>query len=327
MDRILLADDDVELGEMLTQYLSSEDFLVDTAHDGETARAMARRGDYDLIVLDIMMPRINGFNVLRALRMRSLVPVLILTARGADVDSIVGLELGANDHLAKPRNPRVLVARIRAILRRTPVTPQIGEESLTLGDIEINTGTRTAYRAGDAVPLTSTEYCGLEVLLPDAGHVVSKPALSERALGLILTSYDRSLDMHVSNLRKKTWSIAEQPGENSDRSWYRLSIYSCLIGSLPCAACCREQQSHHGDFAGVGSIDFPASWRNRNHEHTARFVDRTTREIGIPMAIGARRIHVLLQFLVEAVLLSAIGSGAGVVIGVTISKIISAVAG
>ena len=204
MSRILLADDDVELGEMLTQYLAAEGFAVDTAHDGETALARARSGNYDLVILDVMMPRMNGFDVLRELRARSLIPVLMLTARGEDVDSIVGLELGADDYLAKPCNPRVLVARVRAILRRaeSAAAPD-GPAILKLGDLEINAGTRRVQLRGQPVAMTSTEYSVLEALLHEAGHVVSKANLSERALGRKLTRYDRSLDMHVASLRKK----------------------------------------------------------------------------------------------------------------------------
>lgn len=204
VSRILLADDDVELGEMLTQYLAAEGFAVDTAHDGETALAKARSGDFDLVVLDVMMPRLNGFDVLRELRAKSLIPVLMLTARGEDVDSIVGLELGADDYLAKPCNPRVLVARVRAILRRAEsASAPDGPAILKLGDLELHAGTRRVQLRGQAVAMTSTEYSVLEVLLHEAGHVVSKANLSERALGRKLTRYDRSLDMHVASLRKK----------------------------------------------------------------------------------------------------------------------------
>jgi two-component system, OmpR family, response regulator len=208
MNRILLADDDVELGEMLTQYLATEGFAVDTAHDGETALAKARSGDYDLVVLDVMMPRMSGFDVLRELRAKSLTPVLMLTARGEDVDSIVGLELGADDYLAKPCNPRVLVARVRAILRRAESAgaPEGQEDAppvLKLGDVEMHPGTRRVLLRGEAVALTSTEYSVLEALLHEAGRVVSKANLSELALGRKLTRYDRSLDMHVASLRKK----------------------------------------------------------------------------------------------------------------------------
>ena len=215
MNRILLADDDVELCGMLKQYLEVEGFQISMAHDGEAALNQARTGNYDLIVLDVMMPQLNGFDVLRELRRDSLMPVLMLTARGEDVDSIVGLELGADDYLPKPCNPRVLVARIRAILRRaqTQAQTQHGEESaspetLKLGDLEIRTGSRTVTLDGKPVTMTSTEYSVLEVLLREAGHVVSKAELSERALGRELTRYDRSIDMHLSSLRKKLGPLA-----------------------------------------------------------------------------------------------------------------------
>ena len=214
MNHILLADDDAELTEMLTQYLVAEGFDVDSAPDGETALSMARSGAFDLMVLDVMMPRKNGFDVLRDLRAQSLMPVLMLTARDEDVDSIVGLELGADDYLPKPCNPRVLVARIRAILRRAGPVPDTDgidtPQTLTLGDLEMHTGTRRVLCGGQPLAMTSTEYSVLEVLLREAGHVVSKVDLSERALGRKLTRYDRSLDMHVSSLRKKLGSL---PGD------------------------------------------------------------------------------------------------------------------
>lgn len=208
MTRILLADDDVELCEMLKEYLAPEGFSVDTANDGATALAKAMSGDYDLVVLDVMMPNKNGLDVLRELRTHSLMPVLMLTARDEDVDSIVGLELGADDYLGKPCNPRVLVAHIRSILRRAepPRTDQDGgtaSEAIRLNDLEMHTGSRTVTCKGTRIEMTSTEYSVLEVLLREAGRVVSKMELSERALGRKLSRYDRSLDMHVSNLRKK----------------------------------------------------------------------------------------------------------------------------
>lgn len=208
MQRILLADDDVELCEMLKEYLAAEGFTLVAAHDGETALDKARGSAFDLIILDVMMPRKNGFDVLRDLRTRTKIPVLMLTARGEDVDSITGLELGADDYLAKPCNPRVLVARIRAILRRAEArhggrAGSIAPEALRFGDLQIHSGTRTVTCQGKAVEMTSTEYCVLEALLREAGRVVSKSNLSERALDRKLAPYDRSLDMHVSNLRKK----------------------------------------------------------------------------------------------------------------------------
>jgi two-component system response regulator CpxR len=207
MARILLADDDAELGDMLADYLGKEGFEVELAHDGSTALARAVAAEYDLLILDIMMPGRGGFDVLRELRAHSMLPVLILTARGDDVDSIVGLELGADDYLAKPSNPRVLAARIRAILRRAQAHAEPDEGNsprrIALNDLVIHSGSRTVERAGQPLSMTSTEFSLLHVLLSEAGNVVSKAALSERALGRKLSQYDRSLDMHVSNLRRK----------------------------------------------------------------------------------------------------------------------------
>jgi len=204
---LLVVDDDSELCAMLQEYLAGEGFLVDLAHDGDTALLMASSTAYDLLVLDVMMPRRNGFDVLRELRRHSATPVVMLTARGDDVDSIVGLELGADDYLAKPCNPRVLVARINAILRRVSNQADLNRgtesERLQLDDIELHPGARSVLRRGEPVALTSTEYSVLEVLLRAAGQVVSKAELSKRALDRELTRYDRSLDMHVSNLRRK----------------------------------------------------------------------------------------------------------------------------
>ena len=208
MNRILLADDDTELCEMLREYLEAEGFDVEAVHDGEAALQKALANVHDLLVLDVMMPKRNGFDVLRDLRKTSLIPVLMLTARDEDVDSIIGLELGADDYLPKPCNPRVLVARIRAVLRRTLAGAEDAgtnrpPDILTLDDLEMHTGSRTVELSGMPVTLTSTEYSVLEVLLREAGHVVSKGDLSERALGRKLTRYDRSIDMHLSSLRKK----------------------------------------------------------------------------------------------------------------------------
>lgn len=201
--RVLLADDDEELCEMLGAYLRREGFEVDAANDGEAALDRALSGSYDLIVLDVMMPKRDGFDVLRRLRRESLVPVLMLTARGSDVDSIVGLELGADDYLPKPCNPRVLTARMRAVLRRAGAEAEEDGGDLQVGDLELRRAARRVRRGGEAVELTSTEFSVLAVLLHSAGRVVSKEALSEQALGRKLTRYDRSLDMHISNLRRK----------------------------------------------------------------------------------------------------------------------------
>jgi two-component system response regulator CpxR len=208
MAGILLADDDVELCEMLTQYLVAEGFAVEAVYDGETALARAGSGRFDLLVLDVMMPRKNGFDVLRELRVHAQTPVLMLTARDEDVDSIIGLELGADDYLAKPCNPRVLVARIRAVLRRAE-SPSPVTETLRFDDLEMHTGSRSVRCLDRAIAMTSTEYTVLEVLLRHAGQVVAKTELSDLALGRKLTRYDRSLDMHVSSLRRK---LGVRPG-------------------------------------------------------------------------------------------------------------------
>lgn len=215
MNQLLLADDDIELCDMLRQYLETEDFKVDTAHDGETALSMARSGQHELLILDIMMPRMNGLDVLRELRRHSQIPVLILTARGDDVDSIIGLELGADDYLPKPASPRVLVARIRAILRRVAADSESHAESASparfvFDDLELQTGTRSVNLNGDPLVITSTEYSMLECLLRHAGHVISKEELSQQVLGRKLESYDRSVDMHVSNLRRKLGPLPDR---------------------------------------------------------------------------------------------------------------------
>jgi DNA-binding response OmpR family regulator len=208
---ILLADDDRDLSAMLREYLVRDGYRVDTAEDGNAALKRALDEDFDLIVLDVTMPGMNGFDVLRALRAQKVTPVLMLTARGDDVDSIVGLELGADDYLGKPANPRVLEARIRAVLRRGQTRPETPGHSQLLhqGDLVLNGGDRTVRRAGQTVVLTSTEFSVLEVLMHEAGKVVSKNDLCAQALGRALSRFDRSLDMHVSNLRQKLGPLAD----------------------------------------------------------------------------------------------------------------------
>ncbi|APZ44178.1 response regulator transcription factor [Acidihalobacter ferrooxydans] len=205
MNRVLLVDDDVELCEMLGEYLSAEGFDVLLRHDAESGVPAALGGDVDAVVLDIMMPGQSGLEALREIRQQSLMPVLMLTAKGDDVDRIVGLELGADDYLPKPCNPRELVARLRAVLRRS-VPTKLGEE-LSIGPATLRPAERLAEWAGEALPLTSTEFNLLEVLMRNVGHVVSKDELSERALGHPLARYDRSVDVHISNLRRKLGNL------------------------------------------------------------------------------------------------------------------------
>ena len=202
MADILLVDDDTELTSMLSEYLTSESFNVDQANDGLAGLNQARSKNYDAIVLDVMMPEMDGFSVLRELRQSQSTPVIMLTAKGEDVDRIVGLEMGADDYLPKPCNPRELVARLKAVLRRTQFAPQVQEEIKT-GELEVHPKSRKAFYKSEPLPLTSSEYNLLEALARQVGQVVDKETLSEQALGKKLTAYDRSIDMHMSKLRQK----------------------------------------------------------------------------------------------------------------------------
>ena len=199
---ILLADDDVELSDLLKEFFESEGFAVRVAYDGADALQQARQPGLDLMVLDIMMPEMNGMDVLKELRHDSRLPVIMLTARGDDMDRILGLELGADDYVPKPCNPRELLARIRAVMRRVPV--QESEQNVIVtDDLELNQGARTLTKSGEAVELTSTEFSILMELLQHRGEVVSKRDLYMSALGREPVPHDRSVDMHVSNLRRK----------------------------------------------------------------------------------------------------------------------------
>jgi DNA-binding response OmpR family regulator len=211
MSRVLLVDDDTELTEMLNDYLDAEGFQVQAVHDGEAGVEAALHGGPDVVVLDVMLPRLSGIEALRQIRQQSQVPVLMLTAKGDDVDRIVGLELGADDYLPKPCNPRELVARLRAILRRSEgrVAESDQEDRLQIGQMLLLPAQRIARWNDDRLDLTSTEFNLLEVLIRHAGQVVSKVELSREALGRDLERYDRSLDMHVSNLRRKLGTLPD----------------------------------------------------------------------------------------------------------------------
>lgn len=208
MSRILVIDDDIELCELLTDYLSGEGFDVESVNRGEQGAQQALAADYSLIVLDVMLPGMNGFDVLRKIREASKTPVIMLTARGDDIDRIVGLELGADDYLPKPFNPRELIARIRAVQRRSDtieqsVAPAEKPGELKVGDIILCPANRSVKKNGALVELTSVEFTLLEILLRQAGEVISREDLVEKALGRRLSAYDRSIDVHVSALRKK----------------------------------------------------------------------------------------------------------------------------
>lgn len=199
---IMLIDDDRELGTMLTDFLGPDRLELTVCGTGEDGLQRLASGDFDLIILDIMLPGISGLDALKEIRQSSDIPVIMLTARGDDVDRIIGLEFGADDYLAKPFNPRELVARIKAILRRSQPQPP-DTTQLQLGPIQMDSRTRRASVSGSALRLTGTEFEILRCLLETPGEVVSKEQLSERALGRRLLPYDRSIDTHISNLRGK----------------------------------------------------------------------------------------------------------------------------
>jgi DNA-binding response OmpR family regulator len=200
---ILLVDDDAELCGLLSEFLLHEGFTVECAHEGHIGLEMALQPGVDLVVLDVMLPGIDGFEILKRLRQQSKVPVMMLTARGEDVDRIVGLELGADDYLAKPFNPRELVARIRAVLRRYAPRPLDASGRLEVNGVTLDPGAREVFSNGKPVELTTFEFDILELLMRSAGHVLSRDALMENFYSRKATPFDRSLDMHISHLRKK----------------------------------------------------------------------------------------------------------------------------
>lgn len=209
MNNLLIIDDDTELCELLSDYLTPEGFTVQSVHNGEAGAALVLSGRHDLVVLDVMLPGLNGFEVLRRIRSASQIPVLMLTARGDDVDRIVGLEMGADDYLPKPFNPRELVARIRAIQRRAVAVPEDPDSAaerearLVVGDLDLNPVTRILARSGERLELTAVEFSLLQILLRQPGRVASRDDLAETVLGRKLELFDRSIDVHVSSLRKK----------------------------------------------------------------------------------------------------------------------------
>ncbi len=202
--RILLADDDEELCHLLRDFLVREGFDVDLAHDGEEALRLAHAGGYDAVILDVMLPQRSGLELLRELRRSSKLPVLMLTALGEDIDRILGLELGADDYVPKPCNPREIAARLRAILRRTQGDND-GQRltDLTIGPVALRAASRNVTVRGEPIALTGTEFNILAVLMREAGRVVSKETLSQDVLSRPLGPFDRSIDVHISKLRRK----------------------------------------------------------------------------------------------------------------------------
>jgi DNA-binding response OmpR family regulator len=206
--QVLLADDDAELGAMLKEYLERDGFGVTLVHDGEAAAKAAVGGTFQIAVLDVMMPRMDGMEALRRIRQASRIPVIMLTARGDDIDRILGLELGADDYVPKPCTPRELSARLRAILRRVHPQPEAAGPVAVSGLTLWPEKRRVDWR-GKPIELTRTQFNVLEVLMRNAGRVVSKKELSEQALGRPLARFDRSLDVHLSSIRQKLGEAAE----------------------------------------------------------------------------------------------------------------------
>jgi len=221
MTQVLLIDDDTELVGMFTEYLEQEGFRVACAHDGETGAREALSGQYAIVILDVMMPRVNGIETLRRIRAASRIPVLMLTGRGDDADRILGLELGADDYVTKPCTPREMTARVRAILRRTQGTSTEGSGiTLSVGKLTMLPEQRRATWDGVPLELTSTEFNLLEVLARNAGRPVSKNDLSEQGLGRPLARFDRNIDVHLSSLRHKLGTLSD--GRSCLQTVYRL---------------------------------------------------------------------------------------------------------
>ncbi|OUR81319.1 DNA-binding response regulator [Colwellia psychrerythraea] len=211
---ILLIDDDAELAELLTEYLESENFKVTSCLDGASGLAKAFDDSFDLILLDVMMPILNGFEVLKALGSNHKTPILMLTAKGDDNDRILGLELGADDYLAKPFKHRELLARIKAILRRISIVKsqntaeiKVPKEQLIINQVRVNQATREITCRNNLLELTGTEYLVLVYMIENHGKIVSKAEISEHVLHRKLSAYDRTVDVHVGNVRRKLLAI------------------------------------------------------------------------------------------------------------------------
>lgn len=202
MPRVLLIDDDQALCELLGEYLAGEGFEVHSAHDGREGVRLASTGQWDAVILDVMLPGLNGFEALKRIKSSSKLPVLMLTARGEDTDTVVGLELGADDYVAKPASPRVLAARLRALLRRQEQDRETGE-LLRIGDLLMDSGNRSVQVDGRPVELTGAEFNLLQLLLEQAGSIVGRDVLAEQGLGRPLQGYDRRIETHMAQIRRK----------------------------------------------------------------------------------------------------------------------------
>jgi two-component system response regulator CpxR len=231
---ILIVDDDVELCELVSEYLVSQGLRAESVHDGSVGLGRALSGAYSLIVLDVMLPGMRGFEVLRKIRAVSTVPVIMLTAHGDDVDRIVGLEIGADDYLSKPFNPRELAARIHAVLRRTSVAPAISAavpspDCTILGDLEVDSRARLVRHNGRSVPLTSVEFELMAAFSKLPGQVIPRDELGKRVLGNQFLASDRKLDVHISNLRKKLGPLPD--GSERIRSIRNIGYIYVLPGN------------------------------------------------------------------------------------------------
>lgn len=250
--RLLIIDDDQELCELLAEYLGSAGFVVEAVHDAAAGAQRALTGDYAAVVLDVMLPGGDGFEVLRRVRTQSSTPVIMLTARGEEVDRIVGLETGADDYLPKPFNPRELVARLRAVLRRTQsgdASPKGRESIVVVDDLRLNPGARTVECAGKAVDLTSAEFDLLEALVRSAGRAVSRDDLSERVFGRRLFPDDRSIDVHISHLRRKL-GLREGGGERI-KTLRGTGYIWALVDHAENGPTQRETANEHRDASGT----------------------------------------------------------------------------
>jgi len=203
MKNLLLIDDDKEFVNWLVSFLSLENFNIETAHDGESGLQKALTGDYDLILLDCMMPRMNGLEMLKLLRQKSTMPVLMLTTKGDEIDKVLGMEMAADDYLGKPFSERELLTRIRAILRRIQHRKSAPQNKISHLDIDLFPAQQQVVCQAFTIELTATERLLLEKFLRHPGELLSKEALSEQLLGKKLQPFDRSIDMHLSNLRRK----------------------------------------------------------------------------------------------------------------------------
>jgi len=204
VSKVLIIDDDVILSGLFQDYLEEEKFQVRTTDTATEGLQLALQGEFDIVILDVMLPDMSGTEVLKAIRKQSHVPILMFTAKGDDVDRIMGLESGADDYVPKPCTPRELIARIKAILRRSDITQlQQGETFISNGPLKLWPQQRKATWSDATLELTSTEFSLLETLARNAGQVVSKNTLSEAALGRPLARFDRSIDVHMSSIRHK----------------------------------------------------------------------------------------------------------------------------